>query len=628
MWPTKTILLLLLEGLNFDIIKCELISQWLDYLLSMIMKKVSSINLSSPSWLLYITNTFAIVIIFLIIELTTLFAETAGNKPLEIWSNDSNLEVEELATSDIENKIEEDSKNPILQSNISYAAEDTIGFFDQSNNGFGPSIWENSDFESIEYLLNLLPKNYQSVVMRDFLNKTLLTVSTPPLKNYLSDGGFLDLKIDFYKKNQNDLVVKNILDQLSEDDWNEKNAIDFINHYLILNDYKKACTKKYLEKLRNIKNKLTYQTFCRAMESNMPAADLSLSLLKEQDQVDKEFLYLINSYINDQEININEIMSLDILKLNLISGKKINYESMLRQTNDLSLNKFYALSSNKNIDTKIKITEDLIKRGLVNIEILSKNYKNYLSDNNILNVIAHTSAKNDLEKRILLFAEIRNTSNQKKLINLSTVYVNEMKKSGLLFSTAELIYDKIKVIQPKKEYSKNALSMCILLILNNNSEKCSDWSQLIKFNKDLKLQHAFIEFYLNLNSTNSNNRLPENLLNQIISSVEISDFNKNIIVKYFEVSENIQTPNYWKTKNKLNKVSTIVPNIKLIEYLGDVSKNSIGEAALLILILSGDKNPKDLDDYSIFAMLDSLSKIDKKTLRKLIFELSVNSSKL
>ena len=628
MWPTKTILLLLLEGLNFDIIKCELISQWLDYLLSMIMKKVSSINLSSPSWLLYITNTFAIVIIFLIIELTTLFAETAGNKPLEIWSNDSNLEVEELATSDIENKIEEDSKNSILQSNISYAAEDTIGFFDQSNNGFGPSIWENSDFESIEYLLNLLPKNYQSVVMRGFLNKTLLTVSTPPLKNYLSDGGFLDLKIDFYKKNQNDLVVKNILDQLSEDDWNEKNAIDFINHYLILNDYKKACTKKYLEKLRNIKNKLTYQTFCRAMESNMPAADLSLSLLKEQDQVDKEFLYLINSYINDQEININEIMSLDILKLNLISGKKINYESMLRQTNDLSLNKFYALSSNKNIDTKIKITEDLIKRGLVNIEILSKNYKNYLSDNNILNVIAHTSAKNDLEKRILLFAEIRNTSNQKKLINLSTVYVNEMKKSGLLFSTAELIYDKIKVIQPKKEYSKNALSMCILLILNNNSEKCSDWSQLIKFNKDLKLQHAFIEFYLNLNSTNSNNRLPENLLNQIISSVEISDFNKNIIVKYFEVSENIQTPNYWKTKNKLNKVSTIVPNIKLIEYLGDVSKNSIGEAALLILILSGDKNPKDLDDYSIFAMLDSLSKIDKKTLRKLIFELSVNSSKL
>ena len=71
-----------------------------------------------------------------------------------------------------------------------------------------------------------------------------------------------------------------------------------------------------------------------------------------------------------------------------------------------------------------------------------------------------------------------------------------------------------------------------------------------------------------------------------------------------------------------------MPNIKLIEYLGDVSKNSIGEAALLILILSGDKNPKDLDDYSIFAMLDSLSKIDKKTLRKLIFELSVNSSKL
>ena len=583
---------------------------------------------SSPNRLLYITNIFTIVIIFLIIGLTTLVAETAGDRPLEIWSNDSSLEVEEVATPDNKNETENDLNNVISQSNISYAAEDTIGFFDQSSNGFSPNIWENSNFENIEYLLNLLPKNYQSVVMRDLLNKTLLTVSTPPIKNYLSDSGFLDLKIDFYKKIQNDLVVKNILDQISEDNWNEKNAIDFINHYLILNNYKEACAKKYLEKVRNIKNKLTYQTFCKAMASNIPAADLSLSLLKEQDQVDSEFLYLINSYINDQEININEIQSLDILKLNLISNKKINYESMLKQTNDLSLNRFYALSSNKNIDTKIKITEDLIKRGLVSTEVLSRNYKDYLSDNNIFNFINHTSAKNDLEKRILLFAEIRNTSDQKKLTNLSTIFVNEMKKSGLLFSTAELIYDKIKVIQPKKEYSKNALNMCILLILNDNNEKCIDWSQLIKFNKDFKLQYAFIEYYLNLNRSDPNNNLSKNLLNQIISSVEISDFNKNIIIKYFEVSENIQMPSYWKTKNKLNKVSTIVPNIKLIEYLDDVSKNSIGEAALLILILSGDKNPNDLDDFSIFAIIDSLSEIDKNTLRKLIFELSVNSLKL
>ena len=76
------------------------------------------------------------------------------------------------------------------------------------------------------------------------------------------------------------------------------------------------------------------------------------------------------------------------------------------------------LSSNKNIDTKIKITE-VAKLLTVNIEILSKNYKNYLSDNNILNVIGHTSAKNEQ----LILSNLHNRSQiktQKKLINLKT----------------------------------------------------------------------------------------------------------------------------------------------------------------------------------------------------------------
>ena len=117
----------------------------------------------------------------------------------------------------------------------------------------------------------------------------------------------------------------------------------------------------------------------------------------------------------------------------------------------------------------------------------------------------------------------------------------------------------------------------------------------------------------------------ENLINNIIFNDQITEFNKNIIVKYFEVTTSNKFSNYWKSKSKLNKVSTIVPNIRLVEYLKNASNDYIGEAALLILILNDDKKFSELDDFSIFAILEALNKIDQKTMKELIFEISLKN---
>ena len=161
---------------------------------------------------------------------------------------------------------------------------------------------ENSNFESVKVLIDQLSDNYQSKSLINLLDKTLLSISTPPKKNKISSQSFLDLKMEFYTQNQNDNVVKKILDQVSLDDWTDYNLVNYINHYLISNNYKNVCVKKYLNQFNEAQTKLIYQTFCKAMSNNLPATDLLLSLLQEQGQVDKEFLYIINSYINGQEI--------------------------------------------------------------------------------------------------------------------------------------------------------------------------------------------------------------------------------------------------------------------------------------------------------------------------------------
>ena len=75
------------------------------------------------------TNLIVIVIIFFL-SFSSVFAETDISEPLEIWSNDNDDKIEEAVIKDKETE-EEAIQSLISQSNIAYAADDTIGFFDQ-----------------------------------------------------------------------------------------------------------------------------------------------------------------------------------------------------------------------------------------------------------------------------------------------------------------------------------------------------------------------------------------------------------------------------------------------------------------------------------------------------------------
>ena len=578
----------------------------------------------NPKISLYMTHIFTIVIIFFL-SFISVFAETITSEPLEIWANENDDENIDNNISLDEDVKAETTQSIISQTNIAYSAYDTIGFYDQTSNGFNPSMWENSNFESVKFLIDQLSDNYQSKSIINLLDKTLLSISTPPKKNKISSQSFLDLKMEYYIQNQNDNVVKKILDQVSLDDWTDYDLVNYINHYLISNNYKNVCVKKYLNRFNEAKTKLIYQTFCKAMSNNLPATDLLLSLLQEQGQVDKEFLYIINSYINGQEIELKNIEFINPLKLSLINNKNIDFSELVSSESDVYIKKYYALSNLKNTEKKVRIIEELVQKNIISSNILSNSYKNYLSDNNIFTNIEYKNAKNDLEKRIFLFSQIRNNSDQKSLVKLTSNFINEMRTSDMLYSSYSLIYDKIKVIQPKSDYSNQVLDICILLMMNGDNERCREWSQIIKFNNALSDEYALIEYFLYLNTESISKEFNKNFIENIILSNKISEFNKNIIVKHLEISTDLRFSDYWKSKSKLNKVSAIVPNIRLIEYLKNASNDNIGEAALLILTLSSSKKFSDLDDFSIFAILEALNKIDPITMKKLIFEISVKN---
>ena len=129
----------------------------------------------SPKSLLYMTHIITIVIIFFL-SFISVFAETITLEPLEIWANENDGENIDINISLDEGEKVETTQSIISQTNIAYSAYDTIGFYDQTSNGFNPSMWENSNFESVKFLIDQLSDSYQSKSIINLLDKTLLSI--------------------------------------------------------------------------------------------------------------------------------------------------------------------------------------------------------------------------------------------------------------------------------------------------------------------------------------------------------------------------------------------------------------------------------------------------------------------
>ena len=215
---------------------------------------------------------------------------------------------------------------------------------------------------------------------------------------------------------------------------------------------------------------------------------------------------------------------------------------------------FYFLNYKKNNLKKISIAEELVKKGLVEHKYLAEIYQSF--------DLSNTKDAGDdnlaLLERIKIFKNIRKTSSQAQLVNKIPEYVSLFSAHGMLDTASLMIYDKIKIIQPKPDYIDNASGICLVFILNDDPEKCNEWVSQLNLNSNaLELSKA--KFYLSLANGKA---IKETNLNQLIAYEGFSDRQKNIIVKYYELITNSKKISYWKTPNELNKVSSITANIK------------------------------------------------------------------
>ena len=560
--------------------------------------------------ILYIISLSLISSFF--INIDVLAEGNLSQEPYEIWQENSVI-------SEIESSVEKSNtqeavnltNQTVKQENFLFTKADAIGLYDPTNGGFEANLWDGSNIEDIAYLINTAPVESTSSTLTNLVKNVILTTAAPPDKSNSDSLSFLNLKSDFlisrgYYKN-----ISQLFSLLNSDEINDILSDGMIDNLLIYNQYKRICNSNsnlISERLSD----LYFASFCNAMSANKLTLDLNISLMRDDNNsYNEEYLSLLSEIIYSDEIKAENLKEINLINLNLLQKYNVDIDKYISINSPIKFKLFYFLNYKKNNLKKISIAEELVKKGLVEHKYLAEIYQSF--------DLSNTKDAGDdnlaLLERIKIFKDIRKTSSQAELVNKIPEYVSLFSAHGMLDTASLMIYDKIKIVQPKPDYIDNASGICLVFILNDDPEKCNEWVSQLNLNSNtLELSKA--KFYLSLANGKA---IKETNLNQLIDYKGFSDRQKNIIVKYYELITNSKKISYWKTPNELNKVSSITANIKLHNYFESL-ENQIGEKIILLNILHGDDNFNENDEFSIFLIIDSLFEINEAYAQDYILE--------
>ena len=546
------------------------------------------------------------------INIDVLAEGNLSQEPYEIWQENSVI-------SEIESSVEKSNtqeavnltNQTVKQENFLFTKADAIGLYDPTNGGFEANLWDGSNIEDIAYLINTAPVESTSSTLTNLVKNVILTTAAPPDKSNSDSLSFLNLKSDFlisrgYYKN-----ISQLFSLLNSDEINDILSDGMIDNLLIYNQYKRICNSNsnlISERLSD----LYFASFCNAMSANKLTLDLNISLMRDDNNsYNEEYLSLLSEIIYSDEIKAENLKEINLINLNLLQKYNVDIDKYISINSPIKLKLFYFLNYKKNNLKKISIAEELVKKGLVEHKYLAEIYQSF----DLSNTKDAGEDNLALLERIKIFKDIRKTSSQAELVNKIPEYVSLFSAHGMLDTASLMIYDKIKIVQPKPDYIDNASGICLIFILNDDPEKCNEWVSQLNLNSNtLELSKA--KFYLSLANGKA---IKETNLNQLIDYEGFSDRQKNIIVKYYELITNSKKISYWKTPNELNKVSSITANIKLHNYFESL-ENQLGEKIILLNILHGDDNFNENDEFSIFLIIDSLFEINKAYAQDYILE--------
>ena len=558
-----------------------------------------------------------------------LFAfELHSQEPVDIWNVETKTKIKE-PTQNVNTEEKSVPQNTIyemqsqkvnglnIEEEQALASKEIeiVGLYDPAENGLDINMWSNSDGDQILNIFNRINKIELSKDATDILDTLLLTNAYYPNLN-ITKKQFHSIKSNWFIKNSNFQLIEDYLIKNQIINENSELTKYLVNDYLSRSDVKKSCEifskinepieDEYLSK---------FNIYCLINNKKKEEAQLLMDLKKESGFSDKFYESKINylmGYKNQTETNISEKTILDF-HLSHIT----NPEFKFIPKNDTSKEIWKYLSTSNLLDNieEVDIT-DIEKITTIEKATHEKNYteKNLFklykrfqfNINQLLNIKESTKVLSIIETRALIYQGILITNDVEKKFELMNALKNSFKNDGI--ENAFNLQLKIFLNEIEKE---EVPSNYTRFYENNIKTKEAELTN-IKINSKILHQSKLINYFKEDISIKKITKDLNSLLKKIKKDKKYFFSKKDIILVETFKSDNINVSKKYKDLYEIDEFE-MPSDIQVF-----INNEDMGVAMLRIVEVIGQDELKNIDDDTMYFIINTLNQLNVDTLRNKI----------
>ena len=568
-------------------------------------------------------NCLPVILFFLVFGLTA-----QSEEPIDIWSTEEkkttknvevikNIQEKEVTQNSIyKMQSQKDDKLNIEEDQTLISKEIKIaGLYDPSENGLDINMWSKSNGDQILNIFKRINKMNLSKDASEILDILLLTNAHYPTTN-ISKDQFLELKSNWLIKNSNLQLIKKYLLKNQMINEHPKLTRMLVDDYLSNSEIKKACEIFFKIQDPIQDNYLSkFNIYCLINNDKKDEAQLLLDLKKELGFEDKFYEDKINflmGYINkpDEEISENTILDFHL-------SHRTNPQFKFEPKNSTSKQIWKYLSTSNLLDDikDIKLTDadkiNSIEKATHEKHYAEKElfelYKRFqFNINQLLNIKESTKVLSAIESRALIFQGILITTEVEYKLLLINALKNSFKSEG-----NENAFN-VELRAFLKEIDKNEVPSNFTSFYDNYIDEDKAKLTNIKINNKVLHQSKLINYFKSDGSSKNITKDLNDSLKKVKKNKKYFLSKKDIILVEALKSDGIQVAEKFKDLYEI-KNSEIPADIQIFINSGDMAA-----AMLRIVEVIGQDELKDIDDDTLYFIINTLNQLNTDPLRNKI----------
>ena len=357
---------------------------------------------------------------------------------------------------------------------------DTAGVLNEQEGGFGIDMWSGTSRRMLETLMDRLPVNIRSEVMRDLMRRMLLSIATLP-EGMAGDGSYVARRVGLLAAMGDTLSVNRLLDATPG-----RSNIDQLVRYeadvrFLANDNARACSLA-AGQIGNQENEYWQKAFifCQALAGEHDKAALGVSLLQETGDEDDAF-YLLVEALGGNAMPVEQLPDPTPMHLSMARVSKTQLPNDVVSSSRPGVLRAIAISPNASVEIRLESAERAEIAGALDVDTLRQLYTSVsFTEEDLANPLSKAEAESGPLSRALLYRTsliqtlpIAQAEATAKALSLG-------REGGRYTSTVRVFMPVLKRIPPSAELIWFAPEAIRAFLIGNETQAASPWFDLLK----------------------------------------------------------------------------------------------------------------------------------------------------